>query len=698
MRDLVLKEALQTMAADAALRFRELLAAGEEIPYDVREAGNGSPLAEYTPQTARFIRDHLTQLQGIDSFGAACAALEAAELAGPYLESHGVPVPPDSRVRAQEAGLLFLCRLWQGSTDFTLDDTRMAAAIEEISSLADAREDEVDIIVPLRGFQMDADRLRLDGVTIVRSDIVDVPAEARAPEGMGAAAWEPTFIACARIDLTTEDGADLSARAVETFRRLITTLRLFKTGGVALAPHAWVRAGNDRWRRIATGAGKPRPGGYRIGGVELAELSAFARALAGPSTPFARARSDKAGFPGVLGRALSRFEAGLERNLVIEGLNDHLLALRFLLEGGGPAQLGLSMRVAALCAEPHERGAVKEIVDRALAIERELWSGEPAPRDEELTPADVAAELEELLRAILRDAACGHLGSDLRATADEILLAEGLAVGEGSPAQRGGTTEWQLGEVPADLDLAALEAEADNPALGETQEVRVIRNEDAPDEDAGDAVTHEWAAVGEAAPEELDVVEEPLPAEDYVEPEPVDPTLFEDEDVPAAEEPAAEEPAAEESPAEEPAPVGEPFPDPEPVDPRDWGLEPEWEPIPPRPAVAPRAQNKIHEVELAPEAERAEREEAPAAREEEAPQEHLERLERDDRPTRVLRAVPDESPVMRLIEDSTEHQREVADRVAYLFPRPETCEWNVPEVGYDRRRRAQVDHPVPHAS
>ena len=49
MRDLVVREALRTMAADAAERFRELVAAGEEIPYDVEEPGNGSPL----PRTCR---------------------------------------------------------------------------------------------------------------------------------------------------------------------------------------------------------------------------------------------------------------------------------------------------------------------------------------------------------------------------------------------------------------------------------------------------------------------------------------------------------------------------------------------------------------------------------------------------------------------------------------------------------------------
>ena len=89
-------------------------------------------------------------------------------------------------------------------------------------------------------------------------------------------------------------------------------------------------------------------------------------ALAVPGTPFERLAQGRPGFPTVLGRALNRFEAGLERNVVVEALNDHLLALRFLLEGGGPADLGISMRVAALCAEPDGRAAVKLVVDRAI--------------------------------------------------------------------------------------------------------------------------------------------------------------------------------------------------------------------------------------------------------------------------------------------------------------------------------------------
>ena len=120
------------MAGDAALLLRDLLASGVEVPYEVRESGAGSPLAEYVPQTSAFIRDNASQLAALDSYGTTCAALESDGLATSYLEEMGVPVPADSRRRAELAGVVFLCRLWQGSTDFTLDDVRLAETIEEL--------------------------------------------------------------------------------------------------------------------------------------------------------------------------------------------------------------------------------------------------------------------------------------------------------------------------------------------------------------------------------------------------------------------------------------------------------------------------------------------------------------------------------------------------------------------------------------
>ena len=48
------------------------------------------------------------------------------------------------------------------------------------------------------------------------------------------------------------------------------------------------------------------------------------------------------------------------------------------------------------------------------------------------------------------------------------------------------------------------------------------------------------------------------------------------------------------------------------------------------------------------------------------------------------------SPVLRLIERTRAEREARNDRVAGLFPPPETTEWNVREIAYDRSRRARV--------
>jgi len=570
MRDLVVREGLETMAADAADRLRALLAAGEEIPYEVIEPGNGSPLCRYEPHTERFVRDHSAQLRELDSFGTVCAALEAAELAAPYLRRMGIGVPPEPRPRAELASVAFLCRLWTDRSDFTLDRERLDAAIDELQAGAEVGVGEIEVIVPLRGLQMQISRLELATATIVRADTVEVPAEAQAGgDAAGASPWEPAFLAVARIpDPEVDPDGASDAAVVDAFRLLVRTLRLFKAGGVGLGPHAWTKVSGDRWRRIATGAGRSRPGGYRLAATELGDLQSFSRALAGG--PFAR-RAGRPGLPRALTRSMSRFEAGLERNIVIEALNDYLLSLRFVLEGGGPAELGLAMRVAALCAEPDRRAEVKAVVDRAVGLERELWSGEPAPGAATMTPAETAAELEELTRAILKDAACGHLGSDLRTTADEILLADGLAVGDGVE-QRGATAEWEAG---VESDPTPVEA------FGVPELIEEL--------------------------DELDAAMQGSPPAQRIEPEP---------------EPSEEEQMTLAQTAAENEVAAAPWSEPEPAE----------------------------------------------------------------------RRPGEPSPVLRLIEQTRAERKAHHERVAGLFPAPETTEWNVREIAYDRRRRADVSH------
>jgi hypothetical protein len=616
MRDLVVREALKTMARDAAKRLREIVAAGHQIPYDVEESGGGTALPQYIPLTARFIRDQASALLELDSFGSGCAAIESAGLAGPYLEEIGISVPADHRKRAELAGIVFLCRLWDGSTDFSLDPDRLTAAIGELEAGGEVTDDEIEVVVPIRGLQLPVTRLELATATIVRADTVEVPAEARASEGSGSAGWEPTFLAAARVSAgppseeEAEPKPDVGARAVDSFRRLITTLRLFKVGSVSLGPYAWTRAGANRWRRIATGAGRSRPGRYLLAEHELGDLTAFSRALAYRSGPLAWATGDGGNGSPILARAVSRFEAGLERGIALEALNDYLLALRFLLEGDGPAGLGLSIRVAALCAEPEGRPHTKAIIDRGIAMERELWSGDPAvARDALPTPAETTAEIEDLVRAILGDAACGHLGSDLRSTADEILLADGFAVGEGGAEQRGGDEEWEpIPQVEEDPEEARPATHP--PVLGQ-DELR----QDVPVEPAS-----EPARVAESSQDELWI------------------------DAPGE----RDEPANSDEPAS--------------------GLQvPELAGrIRVESRTRPEEQNVFSHAQTHPD---------------EPPTMSMDLLERSQ--DRVEELLAEQQP------ESAE-TAETAARVAYLFPRPETTEWDVRELSYDRRRRARV--------
>ena len=179
------------MAADAAKRFRQLVAAGHEIPYDVEEPGNGSPLPRYIPLTQRFVRDNAPALLELDSFGSACAAIESAELAGPYLEEFGIKVRrmPASAPSLPGSSSCAVC----GRIHRLL--ARRQAAGRGDHRARGRRRDPGDRDRGRRPAARAADAAgaarACDGDDR-RADTVEVPAEARASEG-GAAGWEPTF-------------------------------------------------------------------------------------------------------------------------------------------------------------------------------------------------------------------------------------------------------------------------------------------------------------------------------------------------------------------------------------------------------------------------------------------------------------------------------------------------------------------------
>jgi hypothetical protein len=449
VRDLHLRHTLTTLARDASAVFTDLVEAGQDIPYEIGEPGESFAFCQYRPLTARFVRDNAAELRELESFREASETMRRSELAGLYLEEAGITPPADSFERANLAVTYFLARLWDGCSDFELDADRFTSALEEIEECAEPEAGEVEAIVPLVGFRMDADRLDLAGAAIVRADTVDVPPEAARADAPTGADWEPTFLISARVALDADGGlGGAGERVARTFDRIVSTLRLYKAGGVGLGPHGWVRVAGDRWRRISTGARRPRTGGYALGAEDFAGVTDLARTINVHPKRLGRLR-----------RPLLRFEAGLDRRGAIDALNDHLLGLRFMLEGEGPAGVGLPMRAAALAADSSERAEVKQVVEHAIALERELWSGEP-PQTDGRSPAEVALRVEDLLRRILRRGISGELGSDLRVAADETLLADGFAVGEGA----GSEGEWELGP---DTDSEDLEDAEDTAAAFE---------------------------------------------------------------------------------------------------------------------------------------------------------------------------------------------------------------------------------------
>lgn len=407
MRNRPLHHALAAFAEEAALQLAHETAAGAEVPFEiVPEGRRDAPLYCYRPLTGDFISERLTLLGRLPSFLPAVHALSVCGGVERYLEARGERgYPADRRARAEFALRVFLTRTFAEATEFALTGERLDRAYAELEAcLYDGRTDSV-VIAPLLGLELDSDELALgDGLSLVRGDALgeDAPAEALWAAGPG----RPHLLAVLRWE---DAPGDLSAIAHgrARLRRLLTALRLFDRGSFAFGPLAWTRTAGGAWEPFALGAlGARREQPIRVELAQEDELRAFC-SLVTRRTPE----------EGELAWALRRFELGCERPDAAEAVTDVVLALRALLEPEGPASGRLPGRLAAICALPESRAELTERVARTLALERSLMSG-LAP-DPALAP--LAAELTEHLRALLRDALCGHLRGDLRALADRII-------------------------------------------------------------------------------------------------------------------------------------------------------------------------------------------------------------------------------------------------------------------------------------
>jgi hypothetical protein len=197
---------------------------------------------------------------------------------------------------------------------------------------------------------------------------------------------------------------------------LLTALRLFKSGAVSLGPFAWSRLDHGAWQPVQLGsAGHLRGEPWLLTAKEEPELRELIDLLV-------QARPG-----GAVAWGLGRFEMGCDRQLDTEALSDYLLALRALLDGSDDTgRASLALRLAALCAEESDRRPLQRRVELAFALERFVIGGGSGDAYMDTigseSPRELVLEVEDQLRALLRDVLCGFLDPDLKSAADDILL------------------------------------------------------------------------------------------------------------------------------------------------------------------------------------------------------------------------------------------------------------------------------------
>jgi len=449
VRDRLLNDSLTRLASEAAIKLSALVAGGDQIPFDVdADSGDDSLFYSYRPLTSRYVRERDGELRELEAFRPAREAVAAAGIAAAYLEARGEQVPSDPGERAAQMLTVFLAGLWDGCTELSLDHERLRNALAVLEAETLGIDEAEVLIAPLVGLRMPLPRLQLpNGMQIVRADTIEAPIEAMRSEGMGRAAWQPQFLALAE----QTDGPDSAESALHQLSELISVMHLFKPGSVGLGPYAFAPTGEDRWARLATGAPATRAGHYELSEEEAIGLAEFAAEL--------EARPDP---DGALAWAVNRFEMGCGRESSLEGLSDHLLALRAVLDGHGPVGASLPMRAAALVAdESVERIEARERIESALELERSLMNGSPS-----LPGLAVASWIEEGVRRILRETALGELSKDLNKAADETLIATGL---EGGDVEIAVSEDIPVAEAPPEIVVSREIPAVEEPPLDDLQ-------------------------------------------------------------------------------------------------------------------------------------------------------------------------------------------------------------------------------------
>jgi hypothetical protein len=420
MRSLKLETALTELVAETADYLHGEVTAGAEVPFElVSQTGHRgqASLYCYRALTGAFITERQSALERLPSYADASSLLADFDGLDRYLAGADGDAARtkgrDARARAAIGALLE--DVFEEQTDFDRSKIaqhpeRVRAALERLEQSAFQSASEVMLVATLHGLTIASSELRLtQGLTIAHPDTLR-----GAPEGALAAGAEESGVHLLVI-LAAEDAnpQDAIRGGREVLQDLLRALRLFGDGRVTLGTLAWARVGAGTWNPLALGTGG-RPHGMLVVTAEQEdELRAFCNLV-----------SRRAPHGNELAWALRRFELGCECDDAYEALTDHLLALRVLLEPEGPASGLLAGRLAALCATPEQRVELTERTVQAVALERDAIAGKPLKRARD---RELANEISDHLRALLRDVICGHLTPHLASLADELLCASELA-------------------------------------------------------------------------------------------------------------------------------------------------------------------------------------------------------------------------------------------------------------------------------
>ena len=404
MRNRALHDALRDFALEAAALLTDELKAGAEVEFDVVDegAGRGPALYRYEPRTGAFIEERWPQLRELPTSERACQELGAG--ASAWLRVNGL-----RGEQAEPALRAMLERLYEDATSFGFPEERFERVYGEVELTLYRDAVRARLIAPVHAAWMDAERVELgDGLSLMRGDALDGPHDRDA------------LLCVLERDVPADDPIP-AGEASERFAEVVTALRLWAPGGVALGAPGWRQADHARWQPVAIGSAAAGRGPECMlrAGDEQAFREFYSAIRAAQPTP-------------AVAWALDRFEMGCAQPTYAAALSDYLLGLRGLLDATtetGLASFGL--RLAALCAEPDARRDLQDRLEAAIGLERFAMSGSGRVQLDGVSPCELVAEVEGHLRGLIRDVLCGYLDGDLKAVADDILLdSQGEPLGE----------------------------------------------------------------------------------------------------------------------------------------------------------------------------------------------------------------------------------------------------------------------------